>query len=128
MGLALTGGLLVRPGLNLFRDAKTQTPSPQADHTIRIAPVSLEIAPGKIIKTTGYDGVVPGPALRLKEGQPVTINVINDSGYPNLIHWHGLYLPAAQDGATEERSPIIPPGRLSALQLDAEARRHTLVS
>ncbi len=108
IGLALTGGILVPPGLGLFPDAKAQTPPPQADHTIRIAPVSLEIAPGKIIKTTGYNGAVPGAALRLKEGQPVKINVINDSGYPN--HWHGLYLPSAQDGATEEGSPIIAPG------------------
>ena len=110
VGLALTGGLLFRPGLSLFPEAKAQTPPPQADQTIRIAPVSLEIAPGKIIKTTGYNGAVPGPALRLKEGQPVKINVINDSGYPNLIHWHGLYLPSAQDGAAEEGSPIIAPG------------------
>ena len=85
--------------------------SQPADHTIRIAPVSLEIAPGKIIKTTGYNGTVPGPLLRLQEGKPVAINVINDSGYPNLIHWHGLFIPAVQDGATEEGSPIIPPGQ-----------------
>jgi FtsP/CotA-like multicopper oxidase with cupredoxin domain len=84
--------------------------SSQADHTIRIAPISLEIAPGKVIKTTAYNGTVPGPLLRLKEGQPVTINVINESGYPNLIHWHGLFIPPGQDGATEEGSPIIPPG------------------
>ena len=51
------------------RSGHAQTPSsPPADHTIRIAPVSLEIAPGKIIKTTGYNGTVPGPVLRLREG------------------------------------------------------------
>lgn len=61
-----------------------------ADHTIRIAPLSLEIGPNKVIRTTGYNGTVPGPPLRLKEGTPVTIKVDNDSGYPNLIHWHGL--------------------------------------
>ena len=82
-----------------------------ADYTIRIAPVSHEIAPGKIIKTTAYNGSVPGPVLRLQEGRPVRINVINDAGYPNLIHWHGLYLPAAQDGAAEEGSPTIQPGK-----------------
>jgi FtsP/CotA-like multicopper oxidase with cupredoxin domain len=80
------------------------------DHTIRIAPVSLEIAPGKMIETTGYNGTVPGPVLRLQEGRPVSINVINNSGYPNLIHWHGLFNPPDQDGAAEEGSPIIPPG------------------
>jgi FtsP/CotA-like multicopper oxidase with cupredoxin domain len=87
-----------------------QTPATKVDHTIRIAPASLEIASGKIIKTTAYNGTVPGPALRLQEGKPVAINVINDSGYPNLVHWHGLYNPSNVDGATEEGSPIIPPG------------------
>ena len=81
-----------------------------ADHTIRIAPIALEIAPGKVIKTTGYNGSVPGPVLRLQQGKPVTINVVNESGYANLVHWHGLFLPSVQDGAMEEGSPIIPPG------------------
>jgi FtsP/CotA-like multicopper oxidase with cupredoxin domain len=85
--------------------------SAAADYTIRIAPTSLEIAPGKVIKTTAYNGTVPGPPLRLKEGRPVRIDVTNDSGYPNLIHWHGLKIPSLQDGAAEEGSPIIGPGR-----------------
>jgi FtsP/CotA-like multicopper oxidase with cupredoxin domain len=85
--------------------------APQTDYTLRIGPVSLEIAPGKTIKTSGYNGTVPGPLLRLREGKPVTINVINDAGYPDIVHWHGLYLPALQDGATEEGSPIIPMGQ-----------------
>jgi FtsP/CotA-like multicopper oxidase with cupredoxin domain len=91
--------------------ARAQAPQPQPDYTIRIAPVSLELAPGKTIRTTGYNGQVPGPVLRLAEGKPVTINVVNDSGYPDIVHWHGLYLPAVQDGATEEGSPIIPVGQ-----------------
>jgi len=85
--------------------------SAPADHAIRIAPTSLEIAPGKIIRTTAYNGAVPGPVLRLKEGRPVKIEVTNDSGYANLIHWHGLMIPSLQDGATEEASPIIDPGK-----------------
>ncbi|HVE21185.1 MAG TPA: multicopper oxidase family protein [Acidocella sp.] len=78
------------------------------NHTIRIAPISLEIAPNKIIKTTAYNGTVPGPTLRLQEGKPVAIKVINDSGYPNIVHWHGFFIPSVQDGAMEEGSPIIP--------------------
>jgi FtsP/CotA-like multicopper oxidase with cupredoxin domain len=88
-----------------------QAPEQSIDHTIRIGPISLELAPGKIVKTTGYNGSVPGPVLRLREGKPVTINVINDAGYDDIVHWHGLYLPAVQDGATEEGSPIIPVGQ-----------------
>jgi FtsP/CotA-like multicopper oxidase with cupredoxin domain len=86
-------------------------PADKADYTLRIAPVSLELGPGKTITTTGYNGRVPGPVLRLREGQPVTINVINAAGYPDIVHWHGLYLPSVQDGATEEGSPIIPAGQ-----------------
>jgi FtsP/CotA-like multicopper oxidase with cupredoxin domain len=82
-----------------------------ADYKIRIAPTSLEIAPGKVIRTTAYNGTVPGPALRLKEGKPVRIEVTNDSGYPNLIHSHGLIIPSDQDGASEEGSPIIEFGK-----------------
>jgi FtsP/CotA-like multicopper oxidase with cupredoxin domain len=91
--------------------ADAQTSADAIDHTIRIAPVSLELAPGKTIETTAYNGQVPGPVLRLREGKPVNIKVINDAGYDDLVHWHGLYLPAQQDGATEEGSPIIPVGQ-----------------
>ncbi len=86
-------------------------PGDQADYTLRIAPMSLELGPGKTITTTGYNGKVPGPVLRLREGRQVTINVINEAGYSDIVHWHGLYLPAVQDGATEEGSPIIPAGQ-----------------
>lgn len=92
------------------RGAEAQGQAQETEQAIRIAPVSLEIAPGKVIRTTAYNGTVPGPVLRLKEGQPVRITVTNESGYPNLIHWHGLMIPSLQDGATEEGSPIITPG------------------
>jgi FtsP/CotA-like multicopper oxidase with cupredoxin domain len=88
-----------------------QTSPAKIDYSIQIAPISLELAPNKTIKTTGYNGQVPGPVLRLPEGRPVNIKVINDAGYDDLVHWHGLYLPWLQDGATEEGSPIIPSGQ-----------------
>jgi FtsP/CotA-like multicopper oxidase with cupredoxin domain len=91
--------------------AQAQSPAPKIDYTIEIGPVALELAPGKTIKTTGYNGKVPGPVLRLPEGKPVNIKVVNNAGYDDIVHWHGLYLPALQDGATEEGSPIIPAGQ-----------------
>ena len=81
------------------------------DYTLRIAPVSIEIAPGKIIQTIGYNGTVPGPLIRVREGRQVTIKVINDSNVPDLVHWHGLKIPSLVDGAMEEGTPMILPGR-----------------
>jgi FtsP/CotA-like multicopper oxidase with cupredoxin domain len=81
------------------------------DHTLRIAPLKLELAPGRTIDTFAYNGMVPGPPLRFREGQPVTIDVTNDTDIEDIVHWHGLHLPAFMDGAMEEGSPMIAQGR-----------------
>jgi FtsP/CotA-like multicopper oxidase with cupredoxin domain len=82
---------------------------PKPDATLRIAPLDLEIAPGKIVKTIGYNGSVPGPLLRFPEGRPLTIEVHNQTSNPELVHWHGLWIPSNVDGSMEEGTPMIPP-------------------
>ena len=76
--------------------------------TLRISPVKLEIAPGKIVETIGYNGSVPGPLLRFREGQSVSIQVENQTSNPELVHWHGLSIPSQVDGAMEEGTPMVP--------------------
>jgi nitronate monooxygenase len=66
---ALLGGYVAgATGLSLAGAFPTvaQTP-PKVDYTIRIAHVSVELAPDKLIKTYGYNGVVPGPVLRFAQ-------------------------------------------------------------
>lgn len=82
----------------------------KADHDIRIGPCTLEIGPGVSVKTIGYNGQVPGPLLRLREGVPVTIDVTNATETPDLVHWHGLAIDSLNDGAMEEGSPMIAAG------------------
>jgi len=77
----------------------------RADYTIRIAPLRLEIAPGKTVRTTAFNGRVPGELIRVREGQRVTIDVVNETDLPDIVHWHGLEIPSLQDGASEEGSP-----------------------
>ncbi|HKV04815.1 MAG TPA: multicopper oxidase domain-containing protein [Candidatus Acidoferrales bacterium] len=79
------------------------------DFTLRIAPVTVEIAPNHIISTIGYNGAVPGPLLRMREGKPVTVEVINDTDVPEFVHWHGLFVAAEVDGSDEEGTPAVPP-------------------
>ena len=78
------------------------------DANLRISPVKLEIAPGKIIETIGYNGSVPGPLLRFHEGQSVSIQVENQTSNPELVHWHGLSIPSQVDGSMEEGTPLVP--------------------
>lgn len=82
----------------------------KADVSIRISEVEIEVAPKKLIKTTGYNGSAPGPILRLREGQPVTVEVINQTKTAELVHWHGLFIPSEVDGSEEEGTPMVPAG------------------
>jgi FtsP/CotA-like multicopper oxidase with cupredoxin domain len=81
-----------------------------ADYSLTIAPYALEVAPKKFVKTTAYNGQVPGPLLRMKEGAPVTVDVVNRSGIDEVVHWHGLFLPPEVDGSMEEGTPHIAAG------------------
>ena len=93
----------------LFAWAAGENGAVKADHTLRIAPVTLELAPGKTIRTTGYNGTVPGPVLRLPKGGRSPSMSLTMGTIPNrALAWP--LLPAVQDGATEEGSPIIPVG------------------
>jgi FtsP/CotA-like multicopper oxidase with cupredoxin domain len=83
---------------------------PTPDFTLRIGPLNLEIQPGKVVRTTGYNGAAPGPLLRFREGQSVTIEVINGSTVPELVHWHGLRVASEVDGSMEEGTPMLAPG------------------
>jgi FtsP/CotA-like multicopper oxidase with cupredoxin domain len=79
-----------------------------ADYTIRIRTVPIEIAPKRIISVSCYNGQFPGPLLRFKEGQPVTVDIQNDTEVPEQLHWHGQKVPTDVDGASEEGTPFIP--------------------
>jgi len=83
-------------------------PTPRPDFTLRIGAVEVEIAPKRFIKTTGYNGSFPGPALRVTEGRPVTVAVYNDTPIPELVHWHGTFAAPEVDGAMEEGTPFVP--------------------
>ncbi len=80
-----------------------------ADVTVRIATVLADIAKDHTVSTIGYNGSVPGPLIRLKEGVPVTVDLFNDTDTSELVHWHGQIIPADVDGAAEEKSLMVPP-------------------
>src|ERR1700722_1073484 len=64
-------------------------PQGPADLTLKIGGVEVPIGPKHTIRTTGYNGSFPGPILRFPEGRSVTVDVINNTASPELVHWHG---------------------------------------
>jgi len=81
-----------------------------ADITLQIAPFTVEASPRHSFNTVAYNGQVPGPLLRMKQGQPQTVEIYNRTNDPEVFHWHGLFLPSNIDGAMEEGTPMIAPG------------------
>jgi FtsP/CotA-like multicopper oxidase with cupredoxin domain len=80
------------------------------DVSLEIAPYLLEASPKHHIRTVAYNGQVPGPLFRMREGEPQSVEIRNMTGAAEVVHWHGLHLPAEIDGAMEEGTPLIAPG------------------
>ncbi len=81
----------------------------KADYTIDIAHGLAELSLEQIVSTMLYNGQFPGPLLRFKEGQPVTVDIRNKTDRREFLHWHGQWIPADVDGAEEEGSRVVPP-------------------
>jgi FtsP/CotA-like multicopper oxidase with cupredoxin domain len=94
-----------------------RTPDASTDYTLRIAPVTVELDRSHILSTIGYNDASPGPVLRMREGKPVSVEVINDTDTPELVHWHGMLIPAEVDGTEEEGSPLVLPHGRRRFQL-----------
>ena len=97
--------------------ASSTAPESKPDYTLRIAPVQVELDPSHILSTIGYNGSAPGPVLRMREGKTVTVEVINNTDTPELVHWHGMLIPPEVDGTAEEGSPYVPPHGRQRFQL-----------
>jgi len=108
-GLAATGGRLIGQEPQSFLKPTVSADVVKTDFQLRIAPITVELAPNRVISTIGYNGTSPGPLLRMKEGVPVTVNVVNDTDVPEFVHFHGLLIPSEVDGAEEEGTPVVPP-------------------
>jgi FtsP/CotA-like multicopper oxidase with cupredoxin domain len=105
-GVAAGGALL---SVGKWSRASAAGSAGRSDYTLTIAVKPIELAANRIVSVTTYNGQFPGPLLRFKEGQPVTVDIHNETDTPEQLHWHGQAIPADVDGAAEEGTPFIPP-------------------
>jgi FtsP/CotA-like multicopper oxidase with cupredoxin domain len=78
-----------------------------ADFTLKLGEIKAELGPGVTVKTIGYNGQIPGPLLRFTEGKRISVDVINETRDPEMVHWHGFHIPPEVDGAHEEGTPMV---------------------
>ena len=72
---------------------------------LRIGPVAKQIG-DSTVRMLAYNGSIPGPTLRVREGSELVVNVVNDGDLEATVHWHGLRLDNRYDGTHETQAPI----------------------
>ena len=74
-----------------------------------------------------YNGEIPGPILRLRQGEPARILVENRLSEGTTVHWHGIRLPNAMDGVPGHQPATDQTRRKLYLRVHPARRRHLLV-
>ncbi len=59
-----------------------------------------EVSPGEFVDAWTYNGVVPGPQIKVEVGDKVQVQLTNNTPMGTDIHWHGIHTPNDQDGVS----------------------------
>jgi len=63
-----------------------------------------------MVRMLGYNGSIPGPTLKVRQGSEIVVHVTNDGDLDTTVHWHGLRLENRYDGVPHETQEPIPVG------------------
>jgi FtsP/CotA-like multicopper oxidase with cupredoxin domain len=84
--------------------------APDGQYELRIAPVRKQLGDATV-RMLAYNGSIPGPTLRVRQGSEIDVTVINEGDLDATVHWHGLRLDNRSDGTHETQAPIPIGGR-----------------
>ncbi|MDP9110566.1 MAG: multicopper oxidase family protein [Candidatus Eremiobacteraeota bacterium] len=88
--------------------------------TLIATPLRFHPAPGQTFNALSYNGMLPGPLIRVVRGQRLKTTFINRSGAPSTVHWHGFLLPNAMDGAAGITQPSVENGGTFTYDFEAK--------
>jgi len=112
-GSTLAAGVLLAPATRVSAMARASAPGLREFRLqAGAATVALHGPAHAALPAWGYNGAVPGPVLRARQGDRLRVVVDNRLEQPTTVHWHGLRLPNAMDGVPHvTQAPIGPGGR-----------------
>lgn len=106
------------------RGDRTLEPRIEGDGTkvfgLTASVIDWNILPDEQVQAYAFNRQVPGPRLRVTEGDRVRINVKNELPEATSVHWHGMVLPNAMDGPAEVTQAPIEPGESFTYEFTAE--------
>ena len=110
--MPITRRALIASALLAPLDARARTGEPTV---LDVRPGRLQLAPAPLPQTDLWtiNGQVPGPVLRVKQGEEVYVRLINNLRQPIALHWQGVRIANAMDGvAGLTQAPVEPGGRM----------------
>lgn len=81
--------------------------------------IEWEVTPGRLVNALAYNGVVPGPEIRVTEGDKLRVVLTNEMTHSTVIHFHGVMLPNAMDGVPYITQPPVKPGETFTYEFQA---------
>jgi len=94
---------------------------PDRKITLTAEKKNVKLESGKTIEAWTYGGTMPGPELRMKQGELVEVTLVNrDVDAGATIHWHGLDVPNAEDGVAGATQEAVMPGESHVYRFVAE--------
>jgi FtsP/CotA-like multicopper oxidase with cupredoxin domain len=76
-----------------------------AEFDLRITPVAKRLGDATV-RMLGYNGSIPGPTLKVKEGSEIVVHAENQGDVEATVHWHGLRLENQYDGTHQTQQPM----------------------
>lgn len=97
------------------RGKGNQLLAPRMENGVKVfdltaAKLMWEVAPGELVEAWAYNGQVPGPQIRVREGDRVRVSFTNELEESSAIHFHGVSLPNGMDGVPFITQPPVKPG------------------
>jgi FtsP/CotA-like multicopper oxidase with cupredoxin domain len=107
-----TPGLHERHSGTSVRELVAAPGRPDVRFTLTAKKARIRLDSGREVDALTFDGRVPGPELRVHQGDLVAVTVVNqDLGDGISVHWHGVDVPNREDGVAGVTQDAIPPGR-----------------
>src|SRR3989338_8431089 len=89
---------------------------------LEAAPIRWPILKDTTVTAWAYNGMVPGPLIRVTEGDKVKIILKNNIPEATTIHWHGILVPNNMDGIPDETQKPIQPGETFTYEFTAKPK------
>ena len=110
---AAAGALLATAGLPARAEPR--------EFRLRVAPATAQLVPAPHPGTAvwAFNGSVPGPEIRVRQGERLRLAVENALAEATTVHWHGMRVPNAMDGVPDLTQRPIAPGETFVYEFDA---------